>query len=421
MKEEITIITYPKLLDILSKSNCENNLLLGNGFNLSLGVKTDYSSIIEKMKEENTIYKKLNENETDIEKIIGDLKSKTEDDFLKKFINDKIKLDFMKTTSSIVKGEIKNIYQEKNEGIHLLFKNFTNYFTLNYDPLLYLLLMNFKNKTDTTVNKNEKQIAISFGNTFQFKHSDLTTEEKNIYKIIKEDYEKGKISFNDEDKTTVNIGDLKKSQFSIVVKTHLMGKNIQPTDKNLKKLSDLLWEEKKGRSGELNFNDGFSSDLFETQEDKTLKYKKTETQNLFFLHGTFSFYQKGKEVFKITSKQDKALYERLEEIINNEDEDILCIFKDKGKLEEIKKSEYLNNAYEKLKQLKGSIVILGSAFSENDQHIFEAINESQIKNVYISCYETKKNNTYKTAKECLSNKNIVLFDINTISYSNIKK
>ena len=28
---------------------------------------------------------------------------------------------------------IKNIYEEKNNGLGLLFKNFTNYFTLNYN------------------------------------------------------------------------------------------------------------------------------------------------------------------------------------------------------------------------------------------------------------------------------------------------
>ena len=44
----------------------------------------------------------------------------------------------MKAAHEIVKSKIKNIYAEKNEGIHILLKNFANYFTLNYDSFLYL-------------------------------------------------------------------------------------------------------------------------------------------------------------------------------------------------------------------------------------------------------------------------------------------
>ena len=34
--------------------------------------------------------------------------------------------------------------EKKNEGIYLLLREFTNYFTLNYDSFLYMLLLKYK-------------------------------------------------------------------------------------------------------------------------------------------------------------------------------------------------------------------------------------------------------------------------------------
>ena len=38
MTENINFITYPEMLEQLETTNLENHLLLGNGFNLSLGI-----------------------------------------------------------------------------------------------------------------------------------------------------------------------------------------------------------------------------------------------------------------------------------------------------------------------------------------------------------------------------------------------
>src|SRR5690606_19018743 len=82
----------------------------------------------------------------DLEYFIGKLEEdiSLENSFLRKYISNKIKLDFMQATHEIVKAEIKNIYTKKNDGIFILLKEFTNFFTLNYDSLLYLLLLKYK-------------------------------------------------------------------------------------------------------------------------------------------------------------------------------------------------------------------------------------------------------------------------------------
>ena len=144
----------------------------------------------------------------------------------------------------------------------------------------------------------------------------------------------------------------------------------------------------------MGINDGFLSGEF--------SHQNREFQNLFFLHGAFHIYCRDKSIYKITQKQDKALYKRLEEIINNENEDIVCIFQNEGKEKEIESNEYLKNAHIKLSELEGAIVIIGSSLADNDAHIFKRINENKnIKTIYISISQKDKNNFNKKLKDFL--------------------
>lgn len=65
--------------------------------------------------------------------------------------------------------------------------------------------------------------------------------------------------------------------------------------------------------------------------EKELVYSNPKTQNIFFIHRAFHIYQGKKEMYKITKKTDKALYQKIEEIVENEDENIICIFNNGNK------------------------------------------------------------------------------------------
>ena len=119
---------------------------------------------------------------------------------------------------------------------------------------------------------------------------------------------------------------------------------------------------------------------------------------------------------KITQSSDKALYDRLEEILNNGEKDIICVFQSDNKIDEINKSEYLKNAYNKLSKLGGSMVIIGCSLSENDNHIFEQIKKSNINKLYISTTSKSKGEINERAKEKFRGKEIVLFEAESISY-----
>ena len=149
------IINYTELLSRLKVR--PNHLLLGNGFNNSLGIKTNYSEIFRRMKKYYSGYRKVEErikdNGYDVEFLIKTLNGMIQDDdssFLSGYIERKIKMDFMKVTSEIVQESVQAVYKVSHERIYSLLMNFDNYFTLNFDPLLYLILMRLKREKFTS-------------------------------------------------------------------------------------------------------------------------------------------------------------------------------------------------------------------------------------------------------------------------------
>ena len=94
----VELLNYQEVLKQIKGH--ENHLLLGNGFNRGLGVNTSYSNIFQKMTEkEFSLYKEaaslVKECGYDLEHFIGrltdDIDSKN--NFLKKFVSNKIKMD----------------------------------------------------------------------------------------------------------------------------------------------------------------------------------------------------------------------------------------------------------------------------------------------------------------------------------------
>lgn len=410
MKSKIILRTYQDVLRAISAK--ENHLLLGNGFNNSLGVKTDYESIFKEMRKGYEGYGLLadgfKKSGYNLENLIGELEKMIEGKvgFLHKFVHNKVKLDFMKATSCIATSQVNAVYQEKNEGIYLLLKNFTNYFTLNYDPFLYLLLMRFRKDG----NKNGESVA--FQHTIQFQEADLDENQNSIYTKIKEARDNGQLSIQiNKNNTKKNLSKCTKSEFSTVVKTHFKSENW--SDKDITKAINLVWKEE-NRKEELDLNDGFFTE--KDFEAPVYNHKQNLAQNLFFLHGGFHIYQDKRIIHKITQKSDQALYSRLEEIISNEKKDIVCVFSNSNKVDEIKKNPYLISAHKKLIALSGAMVLIGVSLAENDNHIFKKINDSKIETIYISSKESGRDHVYEKAKKIFTKKQIVLFDRETITY-----
>lgn len=390
--------------------NTENHLLLGNGFNYSLGVNTGYKNIFDVMKEHNPIYNSLNiENDNyDIEGIIGRLKNNTDNpdkDFLNLFINNQVKKDFIKACFSIVKASIKNIYEEKNNGIGLLFKNFTNYFSLNYDPFLYLLLLKYK--------KNENLLV--FNNSIPFIEIDLNVQTSEKYKTIKDIYFTYKKDIFDSNENRIlekDFSKLTKTDFEKQLSEVLKSKNI----KNYKRCLEVLYEELRSDSIQLEINDGFT--FFEPLS--LFKYNPEINRNLFFLHGAFHLFRDKKSIYKITKASEKALYEVIDEILDNESKELICVFTNENKINEIDDSPYLKRNLSELSNLSGSIVIIGSSLDDNDKHVFDCINNSNVNKIYLASSKNGFEKDNEKLKSLFPSKKFVLFDRETISYDNIE-
>ena len=402
----IDIISYTELLSKLEGPS-SNHLLLGNGFNNSLGIMTNYSEIFDRMKQDYADYQKMEdrikENGYDIEFLIKELKGMvqhSDDSFLTSYIGRKIKMDFMKATNEIVQENIKSVYAEKNKEIHLLLKNFTNYFTLNFDPFLYLLLMKFKKeKTDGN--------ALAFQNTFRFIKQDLDANQKEIFTKIEKARNKGSLSITVDESKNEGLSGTDKNLFTKLVKRYFKDEQWSPRD--IDRVCDQIWKQE-NQEKPLEVNDGFLFENFQLDSSE---------QNLFFLHGAFHINQKGRKIKKITQTQNAAFSKRLEKIIHDDNQDIVCVFTGttEGKVKEIDNSSYLKKCLDELSNLKGALVILGCSLDGNDNHIFKGINQSGIEEIYISsCNETKEKD-YKKALEIFTNKSITLFDYKTISYN----
>lgn len=416
MLEENKNIPFLSYQEVLSKiQNQENHLLIANGFNYGLGVHTGYSDIFKKMLNSNFgIYneakKYIEECHYDLESFLKRMTDDISKDnvFLKKYICNKIKMDFMKALHEIVKSQIKNIYEEKNEGIYILLKEFTNYFTLNYDAFLYMLLLKYK----TTDSDNN---ALAFEPTLNFIEEDLDERQNNIYTEIKDARDKGELGITIENNITKKeMRFLTKSQFVSTISTYNKDRKKNWKTKDINEVVNRIWKEEKRNLVIKHVDDG--SRQLSLFGDEFIFDINSQTQNLFFLHGAYHIYRAGKFIKKITQTTDKALYDRLEELLNSEDKDIVCIFESTGKLDLIQKNSYLKHCYEKLGTLSGNMVIIGSSLADNDNHIFSKIDKSQIEKVYISSLPKELDRNYKLAKEKFPNTDVYLFDADTISY-----
>lgn len=409
-EQEMQLLDYKELLKEIEGQEC--HLLLGNGFNNSLDVNTSYQAIFQKMLSENHgIYRDtevvVKQCGYDLEKFIEKLLIDIDDTnkFLKKYVENKVKHDFMKSAHEIVKSEIKNVYAENNEGIFTLFQNFSNYFTLNFDSFLYLLLLNFK-KADL---HQAKTIAVQA--SLKFIQDDLDDQLSQIYTKVLEARTNGhlKIQINDSESDNL-LQNCTKSEFETVVKRHFRDKGWSGAD--IKRVSDYIWEEEKQNNILEDVEDGFDARLF---PDLTFNIKQ-DTQNLFFLHGAFHIYQDKNTTYKITQGTHKALYDKLEEILNTENKEIVCVFQSENKIEKINKNPYLKKSYEKLEKLTGAMVIIGWRMDKNDGHIINQINKSSVKRLYVSSKEYGGKSHYEKMKELFPDKEITLFDRETITY-----
>ena len=97
--------------------------------------------------------------------------------------------------------------------------------------------------------------------------------------------------------------------------------------KDIEAVSDRIWKEK-------------DKSHISEEENKLSRLEKINDEPHLFPH---------KEIYKMPQEKDKALYEKLEEAINNKEKDIIYVFESES---EDKKNKIEGNEYLKLQLIK---------------------------------------------------------------------
>ena len=141
-------------------------------------------------------------------------------------------------------------------------------------------------------------------------------------------------------------------------------------------------------------------------------------KSIYFLHGALFIFEIENKVIKIGRGKFTTLKEAIEFKVKNEDKYPLFVSEGSHveKLTTIKRNEYLSFCYDNLRAMDGTLDIYGHNLNPSvDQHIIDAIRESNIKNV--NYYQYKYLDMSKPEQDHLEsdlrvklNKNISIID-----------
>ncbi|MBM7073490.1 DUF4917 family protein [Shewanella sp. 202IG2-18] len=124
-------------------------------------------------------------------------------------------------------------------------------------------------------------------------------------------------------------------------------------------------------------------------------------QNVYFLHGGLHLYDTGSKIEKHRFNADHDV-SIIDKVRDNLDLGNFPLFvsepSSQKKLEKIKHNPYLNDCYKSLGKLGGELFIHGHSIDENDKHIFDQINNSDISKVYVSIFGDESSDANKVSK-----------------------
>ncbi|PPD57587.1 DUF4917 domain-containing protein [Dehalogenimonas etheniformans] len=132
--------------------------------------------------------------------------------------------------------------------------------------------------------------------------------------------------------------------------------------------------------------------LFETDYDFLRQTRGEDEEKVvlvFYPHGNLAI---SRSIFGDEQKVSRDGVSLLENVLRHwVESDHIPVFVSEGsstdKLRSIKRSHYLGSVYNDLKQIKGNIVFYGWSASDQDKHIFEALDHSGIDKIAFSVFK----------------------------------
>ena len=111
-------------------------------------------------------------------------------------------------------------------------------------------------------------------------------------------------------------------------------------------------------------------------------------QNIFYMHGALHLYDAGSEVQKYTwSNTGIALIDQVRKALETGHYPIyVSEGTSESKFQRVMHSSYLIRGYRSLSQIGESLFIFGHSLQPSDEHVLKCIEDSKIRNVYVSIF-----------------------------------
>lgn len=110
--------------------------------------------------------------------------------------------------------------------------------------------------------------------------------------------------------------------------------------------------------------------------------------NVHYLHGALHLFQDGSELIKYTwSRTDIPIIEQIRSALAAERYPLFVAEgTSRQKMTRIMNSAYLHKAYRSLSSIGGSLYVFGHSLADNDDHIYKAIRNSQVRRLFVSLF-----------------------------------
>ena len=418
-------------------SNC--TVILGNGFSRSYCNKAfNQSEILQHMPflqgltAISDIEKSIEQTQKKVKEDLPDNNKSVPKVIIDRWIKSLLHKEFIDTMYDLMPkslNDIENFDSDKLTKYRDFFNCFDKVFTLNYDPLLYWMLMRFINYGDkefvdySDLKEQMNAIAEDSKEYTKLKKKFDTTNEKCIKSVRNEMF-------------PVYLKENKDYKIDILCKTEvLLEKSIAEAEGKIlggwsKVIPEVYqaFEAKRAENSTLNeesdkldkiasttiesklesvkhnkeamklkIRDGFISDNWNQENDQTI----------FYLHGALHLIENNDNTIKVTKEDFQKMIETVKKKWDEGYEPLTVLESSpKEKVARIKQSPYLTKCFDDFQNISGTLVTHGLSFMSSDQHIIDAINNnSNLEKIYVGCYAQPS----EEIKQAFANNNKVTF------------
>ena len=414
------------MTDLLTWEEVEKQLkgecvvLLGNGFSRSYcNSSFDQRKILSTMPSLQGVTDVI-----DIEQCILETQQKVQESFpertvpkyvIDKWIKTQLHKEFISILYAMMPKSLNDItdFNDKKLALYKSFiNNFSKIFTLNYDSLLYWMLMRFVNYGDENyvkcydLNEQLKNTDVSSKEYTKLKKTVDSTNTKcmktirtEMFEAYLKDKDYYKMSLSCKDKILIEKS-LREAQKQFLIKWDKLSDGLYNAIEERKENEDIFKAESMSLDNiatsalenklqaiesnkedlKIKIYDGFNSDTWQVEMPQTI----------FYLHGAFHFIEKGDTVLKVKADVSNKMVDNIKKKWDEGFEPLTVLESTpEKKRARIAQSKYLTKCFNELKAVKGTLVTHGLSFMNSDQHIIDAINSnSNLEKIYVGVYKT---------------------------------